>query len=349
MTLQNIARAMLLALATSQLPQVYADTLDTPSRISRLAEHNRLSAVTRAGDTLVAVGPWGRILLGNAHASQWRQVPVPVSSDLVAVSFADAEHGWAVGHDGVVLHSADGGQSWVKQLDGRQLGKLLLDYYQPRVERGEVDAEIMDSVARMEGDGPAIPLLDVSFSDANNGLVVGAFNLALETRDGGQTWMPLMDRTQNPDGMHLYALTRAGDELYLAGERGLLRRWNPQTRMFERLPSPYRGTFFGLSARGSTLVAYGLRGNAFSSQDHGQHWQPIETPGDASFTASTVLADGSIVLASQAGQLLIGSADGSGFKPLRSDKPMPFFGVAVSDQQTLVAVGPYGVRVQPIK
>lgn len=349
MTLQNIARALLLALATTQLPAVYADTLDTPSRISALAEHNRLSAVTRAGDTLVAVGPWGRILLGSPDASHWRQVPVPVSSDLVAVSFPDARHGWAVGHDGVVLRSVDGGQSWHKQLDGRQLGKLLADYYQPRVDSGAVEASVMGSVARMEADGPSIPLLDVSFSDANNGMVVGAFNLALMTRDGGQTWTPLLERTQNPDGMHLYALARAGNELYLAGERGLLRRWNPTTEAFDTLPSPYRGTFFGLSARGTTLVAYGLRGNAYASQDHGQHWQAIQSPGDASYTSSTVLADGSIVLASQAGQLLLGAPDGSDFKTIHSDRPMPYFGVTVSDQQVLVAVGPYGVRTQSIK
>lgn len=349
MTLQNIARALLLTLATTQMSQVYADTLDTPSRISALAEHNRLSAVTRAGDTLVAVGPWGRILLGSADASQWRQVPVPVSSDLVAVSFPDAQHGWAVGHDGVVLRTLDGGQSWHKQLDGRQLGKLLSDYYQPRVDRGDVDAGIMDSVARMEVDGPSMPLLDVSFSDANNGLVVGAFNLALMTQDGGQTWTPILDRTQNPDGMHLYALARTGSELYLAGERGLLRRWNAATQAFDSLPSPYRGTFFGLSAQGSSLLAYGLRGNAYASQDNGQHWQAIQSPGDASYTASAVLADGSIVLASQAGQLLIGTPNGDDFNPIHSDKPMPYFGVTVSDQQVLVAVGPYGVRTQSIK
>ena len=43
---------------------------------------------------------------------------MPVSSDLFAVHFANASKGWAVGHDGVVLASSDGGQSWTKQLDG---------------------------------------------------------------------------------------------------------------------------------------------------------------------------------------------------------------------------------------
>lgn len=33
---------------------------------------------------------------------------MPVSSDLVAVSFPDAANGWAVGHDGVVLKTSDG-------------------------------------------------------------------------------------------------------------------------------------------------------------------------------------------------------------------------------------------------
>ncbi len=34
--------------------------------------------------------------------------------------FSHAAKGWAVGHDGVVLHTSDGGESWRMQLDGNQ-------------------------------------------------------------------------------------------------------------------------------------------------------------------------------------------------------------------------------------
>lgn len=348
MLIERMTRVLLFTLAL-QGAAALADPLDIPARVSDKAAANRLTAITHTPDGLVAVGPWGRILLGDANGEHWQQVPVPISSDLVAVSFADARNGWAVGHDGVILHSGDGGHTWSKQLDGRQLGPLLSNYYQPRVSRGEVDASVMDTVARMTSDGPNMPWLDVSFSDARNGMVVGAFNIALATHDGGLTWTPLLERTANPEGMHLYALARSGDDLYLAGEKGLLRRWNAALATFEPLPTPYRGTFFGLSAHGSTLVAYGLRGNAFVSQDRGEHWQSVGTPGDASITSSAVLADGSLVLALQSGQLLVSDSGQRTFTPATPDSPLPCFAVAAGPGRSLVAVGPYGVRVESIQ
>ena len=33
-------------------------------------------------------------------------------------------------------------------------------------------------------------------------------------------WTPMQDRTDNPDGLHLNAIARAGESLYLAGEQG---------------------------------------------------------------------------------------------------------------------------------
>ena len=56
----------------------------------------------------------------------WKQSAVPVSSDLTAVYFVDENRGWTVGHDGVVLHTDDGGDAWRLQLDGRKVNELLL-------------------------------------------------------------------------------------------------------------------------------------------------------------------------------------------------------------------------------
>ena len=51
---------------------------------------------------------------------------MPVSADLTALHFANAQQGWAVGHEGVVLHTPDGGASWTLQLDGRRANALVL-------------------------------------------------------------------------------------------------------------------------------------------------------------------------------------------------------------------------------
>src|SRR5262245_50694342 len=103
-----------------------ADVLERPAQSSPLASKRLLQSVARAGDRLVAVGPRGHILVSSDSGQSWTQSTVPVSSDLTAVYFANDKAGWAVGHDGVVLATTDGGDTWVKQLDGRAANALLV-------------------------------------------------------------------------------------------------------------------------------------------------------------------------------------------------------------------------------
>ena len=103
--------------------------LDTPAQKSPLAPRGSLTGLARAGKRVVAVGQRGHVLLSDDAGKTWQQADVPVSADLVAVSFPNAETGWAVGHDGVVLHSTDAGRTWARQLDGRTLGDVLVAHY----------------------------------------------------------------------------------------------------------------------------------------------------------------------------------------------------------------------------
>src|SRR5438105_15475911 len=111
------------AAAGAGLP--FADPIDTPAVASGRATSVPMTAVDLAGERFVAVGLRGTVLLSDDHGQHWRQAAVPVSSDLVAVTFATPQQGWASGHDGIILHTADGGLTWHKQLDGRRLQALL--------------------------------------------------------------------------------------------------------------------------------------------------------------------------------------------------------------------------------
>ena len=107
----------------------YVDVLDLPARVSALAINSPLSGMARAGERVIAVGQRGHILFSDDSGKHWQQAVVPVSADLNAVSFPSATQGWAVGGDGVVLHSNDAGATWRKQLDGREIGALLVKHY----------------------------------------------------------------------------------------------------------------------------------------------------------------------------------------------------------------------------
>lgn len=315
------------------------DVLDTPALTSTLAARSLVNGLTLAGNRVVAVGQRGHVLLSDDHGKSWQQASVPVSADLVAVSFASAERGWAVGHDGVVLASTDGGRSWLRQLDGRTLGDVLVKHY-----TASGDAKWLAEAQRFATQGAENPLLDVWFDDANNGVVVGAFGLVLRTADGGKSWQPLMHATDNPKALHLYAVRRVGGELYIAGEQGLLLKLDRASGRFMAVTIPYQGTLFGVVGTERAVLAFGLRGNVVRSTDGGRTWGTVPTGVQVGLTAGTLDERGRIVLASQTGHVLISADDGATFTPLKTERPVPAAAVTRASAGTLVLGGPRGVH-----
>ena len=91
-------------------------------------------------------------------------------------------------HPDMILKTEDGGRTWARQLDGVQLADALLAAAGSD-ERARRDAE------RMAQEGPDKPFFDIDASDANHAVVVGAYNLAFETTDGGKSWKALSPTT----------------------------------------------------------------------------------------------------------------------------------------------------------
>ncbi|TDP43618.1 WD40/YVTN/BNR-like repeat-containing protein [Zavarzinia compransoris] len=346
--LLSAAAALALLTATGAAAEGFRDLLDTPAEASPLAARTLFNGLAVAGGRVVAVGQRGHIMLSDNRGTTWRQAQVPVSTDLVAVHFPTPRQGWAVGHDGVVLHSADGGETWMRQLDGRTLGKTVTAAYSAMAAAGELGdadqaAAILADAERFAAQGVDTPILDVWFADEKHGFVVGAFNLILKTEDGGQTWRPWFHRTDNPRGLHFYAVRPAGGALFIAGEQGLLLRWNPETLRFAAVELPYNGTLFGIAGAGDAAVVFGLRGNAFRSADGGVTWDKVETGVQVGLTGAAG-ADGRLLMVSQAGHLLVSADGGQHFQPAPVGGPLPAAAVADAGNGVVVIAGPRGLR-----
>jgi len=329
------------ALASSN---VQWDPLYVPAAISPLSMHTQLLAIERAGTALVAAGWRGHILVAEDADADWTQMPVPVSVDLTALSFPTATTGWAVGHGGIVLKTRDGGRSWSRQLDGMSTAALMAGYYRPFADAG--DEAALQAISEIEintADGPELPWLDVEFQNERNGLVVGSFNTILETTDGGHTWRPLLDRVDNPEALHLNAVSTIAGTVYLASERGVLFKRDADGS-FRRVETGYEGTWFGVVGNASVLLAYGLRGTLWRSQDQGTNWHPVDSGTTASLTGATTLDDGRITLVSQGGDVLLVSADGLSITPLKAAPGARLSGVAGDGTRGVVVAGTRGVQ-----
>jgi len=327
----------------------FQDVLDTPAMKNPLAERSWLNAITRAGSRLVAVGFRGHILYSDDQGKRWTQANVPLSSDLTDVCFASPRKGWVVGHDGVVLHSTDGGATWIKQLDGFTALKIMQKYYVAHPAKDpEANERLQSNVKQLVQEGADKPFLGVWFDSEKSGFIVGNFNLIFRTKDGGRSWEPYFDRTENPRFLHLNAVRHIGQDWFIAGEQGIALKYDPMTDRFRKLDTGYQGSFFGVTGVSGKVMMFGLRGNAYLTRNGGATWTKAETMVEVGLTGGVMTEDGRIILVNQSGIILI-STDGIKFKRVKVDQPFPAAAVAVAGKNEVVLAGPIGLKVQSLK
>lgn len=235
----------------------------------------------RSGQRLVTVGEHGYIFVSDDAGGNWRRVSTATDVTLTSVAFADARLGLAVGHDAVILRSEDGGNSWKE---------VFRDLQQLR------------------------PLLRVMFVDGSRrAIATGAYGAFFESMDGGVTWA---ERQISAEDRHFNALARLSDgTLLLAGEAGTLLLSGDGGKHWEKLVSPYTGSFFGLLplAQGGVL-AFGMRGKIFRSENRGATWQEIAAGSDNALFGGLTYDDGLVVLVGQNGIVLASRDDGRTFE-----------------------------------
>ncbi|MGQ0622953.1 MAG: WD40/YVTN/BNR-like repeat-containing protein [Panacagrimonas sp.] len=235
-----------------------------PAEMSPRATRGLLIDIAFTGERMIAVGERGNIV-ASRDGIRWAQVQVPVRSTLNGVSFVDSQNGWAAGHDAAIIHTTDGGRSWE------------LQNFQPE---------------RLK------PLHDIFFADKSRGWAFGSFGTFLSTSDGGKTWTDVVAPAVLEEGYHLNGMAQLKDgQLLLVGESGLL-GISTDGSTWDRLESPYEGTYFGVLPRGEKgAIVFGLRGNAYVSDDvRAGAWRKINLATVSSIFGGVVMSDGSIVL-----------------------------------------------------
>lgn len=236
-----------------------------------LAAHSLLLDVIRSGDRIIAVGERGHIILSDDEGMTWRQAhTVPTRSTLTRV-FSLGDRLWAAGHDSVILTSGDGGENWTQQ------------YFDPERQQ---------------------PLMDLYFKDENNGLAVGAYGLMLVTTDGGQNWED--SSVNGEDDAHLNAIIELPENvLLIAGEGGFSYRSIDGGETWENMNLAYQGSMFGaVSAGGSCVLFFGLRGNVIRSCDAGISWEELVSQTEATLLGGAIGPDGKILLVGNSGAIL---------------------------------------------
>jgi len=255
---------------------------------------------------------------GNPTGGGWVQQNPPVHNDLLAVSFADTLHGWAVGA-AAILHTSDGGRTWVNQMQNApRQGLIYSGASAPDSNHCWVVSESDGSIQAtadggrswmMQDAGSGGALFAVAFTDTSHGWACGqrvdhANALIRYTQTGGTVWQD----AQTTGIPILYALGASPFRLMACGVLGTVATSDALGQQWQK--TPLTGTTQQLqaiailpSSGGLSAVAGGVAGvgSVLTSTDGGASWgtgQPLPAGLDvegitmASYTAGWLVGSG---------------------------------------------------------
>jgi photosystem II stability/assembly factor-like uncharacterized protein len=259
-------------------------------------------------DAAVVVGARGRVLVSHPkYTNLWSPRDSGTKELLTCVSFVDDRRGWAAGHGGVIVHTADGGQTW-------------------QVQR--------------ESSTEDHPLFDIQFLSPSVGYACGAYDTFLKSTNGGKTW-----ELTAPGADYIYnGLAFLDEETgYLVGEFGTVLRTTDGGKSWEHLElGGFEGSLFGITLLSpQTILVYGIAGNVLRSEDGGGHWADVSADQDKSLFRGAAKGD-AVVLVGASGTRLVSTDGGKSFLKRVDEDFTSFAGVGAHPNGGFVCVGERG-------
>jgi photosystem II stability/assembly factor-like uncharacterized protein len=154
--------------------------------------------------------------------------------DLYSVLFTDADYGWIVGDNGLVLSTTNGGISWSEQASGTEAQLFHLSFHKDR------------------------------------GWIVGTGGTVLHTYDGGRNWYPQRSGVTDDLNRVLFATDAIG---LITGDNGTLLRTENGGATWERVRLGFNEPLFGISfIDKKTGWVVGYSGRIIRTYDGGRSW-----------------------------------------------------------------------------
>jgi photosystem II stability/assembly factor-like uncharacterized protein len=277
--------------------------------------------------------------------------------DLFSVSFPTEKDGWVSGRWGTILHTADGGKTWIRQESGTNF-TLSSIYFVDSKNGWAVGNEgtilhTQDGGKTWEKQKSPVPffLMKVYFETSLKGWIVTEQTHILHTNDSGKTWTIkfkdedfILKSISFCDSLHGWAVGEYG-YIYHTKDGGST--WKKQSGHFEVAKSTGEvegGTFlFDVTAISpQTAWVVGIDGFVIKTVDGGKMWEEVKTgaPKTALFCITSDKA-GKILIAGN--QVFLSSDDnGRTWKAPKFEPPITYgwlYGLAKRGQSEFIGVG----------
>jgi photosystem II stability/assembly factor-like uncharacterized protein len=279
---------------------------------------------------------------GEPTEDGWAIVDVGTDEDLLAVDFADEDHGWVVGTNEVLLHTDDGGGQWTSQNAG---------FFTKTVDTKQLDAHVVNPYPKwgayhlldVHAPSPSVawvssigPLTSPPSIDADD------LTCVFVTADGGATWTRASLATNfQAWGIHGFDATSA--RVATIGSTD-----HPDSDVYR---------IAGGANQASTAVTWGgLRAITFAgtqngwavgveiyrTQDGGSSWSTVNAPAGPWWDVAFVDADHGVAVG-EAGAIAVTEDGGQSWQARDPGTGEDLYGVSIADGQHGFAVGHGGV------
>ncbi|MBE0637853.1 MAG: T9SS type A sorting domain-containing protein [Bacteroidales bacterium] len=162
----------------------------------------------------------------NGANAQWFPLNSGATNGLSSVYFTDEDTGYAVGWNGAILKTTDGGYNWENQVSGTT--NSLASVYFTNTNTGFVVGDSGTILKTTNGgivwealeSGTSEPLSSVHFPDTETGYVVGNGAIILKTTDGGEIWTSQYWGTQTLTWLNTVHFTDSNTGYACGGQLG---------------------------------------------------------------------------------------------------------------------------------
>ncbi|MCK5136979.1 MAG: T9SS type A sorting domain-containing protein [Bacteroidales bacterium] len=191
-----------------------------------------------------------------AQNFEWTEQSSGVTDALNDVFFTDNLTGWAVGRNGVIVSTTDGGQNWTTQMSG-VTDELRAIFFIDSDTGWAVGGSLNRAIIKTTDGGAewndvtittfrATIMYDIAFADANTGWLITGDSIYMST-DGGTTWMKeqYVTAVEGPLAHRSIAVT-SDSTAFVAGRRKYIGS-SKTAEVFHRRPenAPYLWSYTG--------------------------------------------------------------------------------------------------------
>jgi len=298
---------MLIAIVGCEAPldlQGVDQTSKTPVK-----RYDRFQSAAKQGDTLVAVGFNGTVLVSHDDGEQWKRLSLPGALDLIEVVACNDGSFVALDATRKIWISTDNGSSWEgKNIDTEESVTTLTCGPDNKLWVGGSFTSIYSTEDK--GDTWQFSSLDedamftsIQFLDEDYGMATGEFGIVMVTKDGGETWEfgPSMPNDFYPEA----TLFLDYDNGYAVGLNGKILKTTNGGASWTYEDSSTEAPLYGITMHGEDLYVVGEGGIMLRLKN--DHWEPVQHGKPTRSYLRSVLSinDQQLLIAGGAGALFV--------------------------------------------